>query len=368
MTQKILFMDLKSEYSLLKPEIDQAIQRVVDSGWFILGPELKNFENEFAAYCGSQYGVGVGSGTDAIYLALKALDIGPGDEVITVSHTFIATALAITFTGAIPVFVDIDPKTYTIDPNLVREAVSTRTKAIIPVHLYGQMADMDPIMEIANQYHLAVVEDACQAHGAVYKGRKAGTIGHIGCFSFYPTKNLGAYGDGGALITQDPHLDERLRSLRNYGQEKKYYHKSIGTNSRLDEIQAALLRVKLKYLDSSNIVRQNIARKYSQLKDIKGIQLPSVREDCSHIFHIYAICSEKRDKLKEYLDKNSIDTLIHYPVPVHLQQAYASSPKITLDLRITEKVAQQILSLPMFPALSHDQQERIIFAIRSFFE
>jgi dTDP-4-amino-4,6-dideoxygalactose transaminase len=230
------------------------------------------------------------------------------------------------------------------------------------------MADMDPLMEIANQYHLAVVEDACQAHGAEYKGRKAGTIGHIGCFSFYPTKNMGAYGDGGALITQDPHLNERLRSLRNYGQEKKYYHSSIGTNSRLDEIQAALLRVKLKYLDFFNKKRLNIARKYSQLEGINGIQLPFIREDCSHVFHIYAICTEKRDLLKEYLYKNSIDTLIHYPVPVHLQQAFKSSPKITLDLQVTEKIAQQVLSLPMFPELSHKQQEIIISAIRSFFE
>ncbi len=361
MTDKIPAMELNSEYKEFQGEIDSAIQRVIHSGWYILGPELEHFEQELADFVGAKYAFGVGSGTDALHIALQALGIGPGDEVITVSHTFIATALAITFTGATPVFVDIHPDTYTMDPACVRVAVTPRTKAILPVHLYGQPAEMGPLLEIAQQFHLAVVEDACQAHGATYRGRQAGGLGDLGCFSFYPTKNLGAYGDGGAIVTSDPQLADRVRHLRNYGQDQKYYHSSMGTNSRLDEIQAAVLRAKLPHLMSNNSRRQVIAETYSVMNGPR-LKIPVVAEERTHIYHQYVVSTPERDALRGFLKEQGIDTLIHYPVPVHLQKAYTDLNIKVGELPFTEQAAAQVVSLPMYPQLTAEQIDRVVEA------
>jgi dTDP-4-amino-4,6-dideoxygalactose transaminase len=367
MNNSVPFVDLKAEYLEMKSEIDQAVHRILDSGWFILGPELEKFESEFSEFCGAKYVVGVGSGTDAIYLALKALGVGPGDEVITVSHSFIATALAITFTGATPVFVDVDPDAYTLDPQCARAAITPRTKVLLPVHLYGQTANMSELMRLAETYHLAVVEDACQAHGAKYKGQSAGAIGHIGCFSFYPTKNLGAYGDGGAVVTNDPQLADRLTALRNYGQEKKYYHASIGTNSRLDEMQAAVLRVKLGHLEMNNQRRRQVAAAYAPLnRDF--VHIPVEAPDCTHIYYVYVVRVSERDALQVHLKNNGVGTLVHYPIPIHRQQAYAEINKIVTDMPITERIADEVLSLPMYSQLSLKQVGDVIKLVNDFFE
>jgi len=363
--KKIPFLDLKSRHSEMQAEIEEAILRTSRSGWYILGPELEAFESEFAAFCNARSAIGVGSGTDAIYLALRALGIGPGDEVITVAHTFIASALAITFAGAKPVFVEIDPNTYTMDPESARAAITSRTKALLPVHLYGQPADMGQILEIARSHKLAVVEDACQAHGATYQGQPAGTLGDIGCFSFYPTKNLGAYGDGGAVVTSDADLASRILRLRNYGQQKKYYHASIGTNSRLDEIQAALLRVALRHLVENTQRRRALAGCYGAIRN-EQIRLPQVGVGRTHVYHLYVVCTPDRDRLAGFLNKNGVDTLIHYPVPVHLQEAYSFLGMRAGTLPITERCANEVLSLPMYPQLSSAQVDAVITLINEF--
>lgn len=362
---KIQFVDLKREYQEIKEEINQAIQRVLESRWFILGKELEAFEKEFAEYIGVKHVIGVNSGSDALYLAVKALGIGKGDEVITVSHTFISTVDAITRNGAKPVFVDIDPETYTMDVSQIEKKITERTKAIIPVHLYGHPADMDQIMEIAEKYDLYVIEDASQAHGAEYKGKKVGNIGHIGCFSFYPTKNLGAYGDAGAIVTNDDELAEKLRMLRNYGSPKKYYHEFIGVNSRLDEIQAAVLRVKLKYLNEWNEKRRKIAKLYNELLEDSDVIMPIEKEWAKHVYHLYVIRHGERDKLQQHLLKNGIKTQIHYPVPVHMQEAYLNLG-INAKLPVTERVSKEILSLPMYPWLKNEEIEYISEIIRKF--
>jgi len=294
-------------------------------------------------------------------LAVKALGIGRGDEVVTVSHTFISTVDAVARNGAKPVFVDIDPETYTIDVNQVEKKITEKTKAIIPVHLYGHPADMDPIMEIAEKYGLYVIEDACQAHGAEYKGRKVGSIGHVGCFSFYPVKNLGAYGDAGMVVTNDKELATKLKMLRNYGSPKKYYHDLVGVNSRLDEIQAAVLRVKLKYLDKWNERRRKIAKLYNELLEDTEIITPIEKEWVKHVYHLYVIRHRERDELQRHLLKNEIKTQIHYPVPVHLQKAYLG---IRVRLPVTERISQEILSLPMFPYLTDTEIEKIVMVIK----
>ncbi|AEH25420.1 DegT/DnrJ/EryC1/StrS family aminotransferase [Pyrococcus yayanosii] len=350
----IPFVDLKREYHEIKEEIDSAIQRVLESGWFILGEELRKFEEEFAKYLGVKHVIGVNSGSDALYLAVKALGIGPGDEVITVSHTFISTVDAIVRNGAKPVFVDIDPETYTIDVNQIEKAITERTKAIIPVHIYGHPADMDPIMRIAEEYGLYVIEDASQAHGAEYKGRKVGSIGHVACFSFYPTKNLGAYGDAGAIVTNDYELAEKLRMMRNYGSLKKYYHEFIGVNSRLDEIQATILRVKLRHLDEWNDRRRRIAKIYNELLEDSEVIVPVEKEWAKHVYHLYVIRHKDRDKLQQHLLKNGIKTQIHYPVPVHLQKAYLDLG-IRMKLPVTERISLEILSLPIYPWLKEKE-------------
>ncbi len=348
---KIQFVDLKREYQEIKEEINQAIQRVLESGWFILGKELEAFEKEFAEYIGVKHVIGVNSGSDALYLAVKALGIGKGDEVITVSHTFISTVDAITRNGAKPVFVDIDPETYTMDVSQIEKKITERTKAIIPVHLYGHPSDMDPIMEIAGDYGLYVIEDASQAHGAEYKGRKVSSIGHVACFSFYPTKNLGAYGDAGAIVTNDDELAEKLRMLRNYGSPEKYYHDFIGINSRLDEIQATVLRVKLRHLEEWNGKRRKIAELYNELLEDSDVITPIEKEWAKHVYHLYVIRHQDRDKLQQYLLENGVKTQIHYPVPVHMQEAYLNLG-VNAKLPATERVSKEILSLPMYPQIS----------------
>jgi len=363
-TGSIPTVDLKRQYYSIKEEIDNAIKNVLESGYFILGENVKLFEDEFSRYCNAKYGIGVASGTDALQLALRACGISRGDEVITVSNTAFPTAIAISYTGAKPVFVDVD-ETYTMDASRVEEKINEKTKAILPVHLYGQPADMDPILEIAKKHDLYVIEDACQAHGAEYKGRKVGSIGDIGCFSFYPTKNLGAYGDGGFITTNNEELAERLKLLRNYGQIERYNHAIKGYNSRLDEIQAAILRVKLKRLDKWNELRRRNAKLYSELIGEKVI-VPFERENSTHVYHLYVIRTKQRDELRKWLKSRGILTDVHYPTPIHLQKAYADLGLGEGSLPVTEKYANEILSLPMFPELTEEEISHIADAINEF--
>ena len=363
---EVPFLELKSQYAALKPEIDAAIGRVLDRSWFILGDELAAFEAEFAAACGARFAVGVGNGTEALHLALRALGVGSGDEVITVAHTFIATALAISWAGARPIFVEVDPDTYTIDVERAAAAISPRTKAIMPVHLYGQPADMSGLMELAQAHGLEVLEDCAQAHGARYGGRMVGMFGSIGSFSFYPGKNLGAYGDGGALVTNDPALDERLRLLRNYGQSTKYYHVVQGYNSRLDELQAAVLRVKLGYLAAWNERRRQLAARYDALLSGTELTLPRVAPGREHVYHLYVVRSPRREPLQRHLKERGIGTLIHYPTPVHLQPAYAEAGLARGALPLSERIAGEVLSLPLYPEMSEAQQDAVVAAIRDF--
>ncbi|HEV2852098.1 MAG TPA: DegT/DnrJ/EryC1/StrS family aminotransferase [Thermoanaerobaculia bacterium] len=346
----IPFNDLKPLHGLLAGELEAAAKRVLHSGWYILGPELEAFEQAFAAYHGVSHAVGVANGTDAIELALRALGIGPGDEVITVAHTAVATVCAVERTGATPVLVDIDEATCTLDSAAAAAAVTPRTKAIVPVHLYGHPADMEALTELAARHGLAVVEDCAQAHGARIEGRLAGTIGHLGAFSFYPTKNLGAYGDGGAVITGDAALAERVRRLRNYGQEDRYHHAERGQNSRLDEMQAALLRVKLAHLDGHNAIRRRLAGEYSWR--LTGVTTPSCRAGVEPVFHLYVVRHPQRDPLMKALGARGIGTLIHYPVPVHLQKGYRDLGYAPGSLPVTERTADEILSLPLYVGLT----------------
>ena len=369
------FIDLKRQYRGIEKEILSATRKVFEKGRFILGEEVSAFEKEFAHYCGVRHGVGVGSGTDALYLALKAAGIGEGDEVVTVANSFIATALAISFSGAKPLFVDIDPKTYTMDPDgleilLKREKAKRdgrKIKAVLPVHLYGHPADMGSIMEIANRYDLIVIEDACQAHGAKYGGKKVGSFGAMGCFSFYPTKNLGGYGDGGMVVTSDKRYDKRLRLLRNYGERKKYRHILKGGNSRLDEIQAAILRVKLRYLDRRNEQRRRQAEIYTEMLAPLGVVCPSEKGRVKHVYHLYVIRTRKRERLQGFLRRRGIETLIHYPVPIHRQEAYEELDYRKGDLPITRKWAGKILSLPFFPEMTKPEMEEVRQQMENFF-
>jgi dTDP-4-amino-4,6-dideoxygalactose transaminase len=368
------FLDLTRQYKRIKGEILSATQRVYEKGHFILGEEVSAFEDEFSHYCGVRHGVGVGSGTDALYLALKAAGIGQGDEVVTVANSFVATALAISFTGATPLFVDIDPKTYTMDPDHLRlllkrkraKGSSRNIKAVLPVHLYGHPAEMDAIMEIANRYDLIVIEDACQAHGAKYRSKKAGSLGTMGCFSFYPTKNLGGYGDGGMVVTNHKKYDQNLRLLRRYGERKKYQHVLKGHNSRLDEIQAALLRVKLKYLDQWNEERRRKAKLYTEMLSPLGVVCPSENEGVRHAYHLYAVKTRKRDSLQAFLKKRGIETLIHYPIPIPFQKAYRELRYGKRDLPLTRQSSRKILSLPFFPEIEKYEMEEVVEGIRSF--
>ena len=357
----IPFNQLKPLHDLHAEEILTAMKRVADSGWYILGPEVKAFEQEFADYHGVSYAVGVANGTDAIELALFAGGIGAGDEVITVSHTAMATVTAIENTGATPILVDIEPDTFTLDPQKARLAITDKTRAIVVVHLYGQPADLSALKSIADEHELLLIEDCAQAHGAEYQGKKVGTIGHLGTFSFYPTKNMGAYGDGGAVITSDEALAENLRKLRNYGQTTRYSHQSRGKNSRLDEMQAAILRVKLKHLDTHNQRRCEIAQLYD--KNIRGVKIPSVRDGVKHVYHLYVIRADQRDQLMDDLKEYGISTLIHYPIPIHRQQSHQDLELPVGSLPETEKAAEEIISLPLYIGLSDEEVMTVCSAI-----
>jgi dTDP-4-amino-4,6-dideoxygalactose transaminase len=352
---RVPLVDLGAQLAPIKSDVMRAIEDVLDSTQFFLGPHTRAFEEEFADYCGSRFTVGVGNGTDALHLALRAAGVGPGDEVITVSHTFFATTEAIVMVGAKPVYVDIDPATYTMEVSSIEAHITSRTRAIVPVHLYGQMADMDPIMDIAARHGLLVIEDAAQAHGATYKGRRAGSIGHLSCFSFYFSKNLGAYGESGAIVTSDPELAGRVRLLRDHGSEQRYRHLEFGFNARMDEIQAAVLRVKLRHLDAWNAQRRAHAATYSRLLADAHVGLPAVGADRSHVWYVFVIRSLARDALQRDLAERGIGTGIHFPVPTHLQPACHGLGYHEGDLPHTERAAGEVLSLPMYAELTGDQ-------------
>lgn len=362
----IPFVNLKKQYYSIKDEIDQAIKEVLEGGWFILGENVEEFEKEFANYCGAKFGIGVGSGTEALHLALLACGIGQGDEVITVPNTVVPTICAISFANAKPVFVDIDPQTYTIDISKIEQRITIKTKAILPVHLYGHPADMDPILEIAKRYNLKVIEDASHAHGAEYKNKKVGSIGDAGCFSFYPTKNLGSYGDGGIVIINDEKIAKKVRLLRNYGQIKRDKYLIKGYDSRLDEIQATILRVKLKKLDEWNESRRENAKVYDRLLNKNKLGLPVEKNYAKHVYYLYVITYKFRDKLQEFLKSKGIETLIHYPAPVHLQKAYKDLGYKRGNFPVTERFAEEIVSLPIYSELEKNQIETIAEAINSF--
>lgn len=358
------FLDLKAQNTPLLEEIRAAMDDVIDSGAFAGGPFVAAFEEDFAAYCECSHAIGVGNGTDALWLALLALGVGPGDEIITVPSTFMATAEAITYCGAKPVFVDIDPVTYTMDPAGLQDAITSRTKAIVPVHLFGQLADMDPILEIARRNGLSVIEDACQAHGAEYKGRKAGSIGDAGCFSFYPGKNLGAFGEAGAVVTNNPDLNEKIRILRDHGQSRKYHHVLVGWNCRMDGIQGAVLRIKLKHLARGNEMRRNHAVEYNRaFSQLGGIVTPEEAADRKHVYHVYALRVQDRDSMMKVLAERGVGCGIHYPIPIHLQDAYQDLGGGVGDFPIAERCAGEFISLPMYPELTVAQRSRVIEAV-----
>jgi dTDP-4-amino-4,6-dideoxygalactose transaminase len=358
------FLDLKAQFASIESEILAAATRTLASTQYVLGSEVAAFEDEFAAYSGGKYGIGVNSGTSALHLALLAAGVGPGDEVITVSCTFVATVAAVDYAGARPVFVDVDPTTLNMDVSKVEAAISDRTKAILPVHLHGQPADLDPILEIARRHDLVVIEDAAQAHGAEYKSRRVGSIGDLGCFSFYPGKNLGACGEGGMVITNDEAYAQKIRMLRDWGQTRKYHHDYKGFNYRMEGIQGAILRVKLRHLHDWTETRREHAGNYSKLLADTGIQIPMEAEYARHVYHVYGVRLPRRDAMQAALQARDIHTGIHYPVPVHLQKAYREFGFGEGDLPVTEKAATELLSLPMFPELERNQIEQVCDAIR----
>ena len=384
----IPFLDLRTQFRAIEHEVLPMVKEAMENAAFIGGPQVSGFEEEFANFCQTKYCVGVNSGTDALRFALLASGVRPGDEVITVPHTFIATTEAISQVGAKPVFVDIDPKTYNMDPNKLENYLNNRSKefgsslqpqasslkqgpkapkAVIPVHLYGQPADMDPILEIAKKKNLLVIEDACQAHGSQYKGKKAGSMGVVGCFSFYPGKNLGAYGEGGAVVTNDESIANTIRMVRDHGQAKKYFHDMEGYNGRLDAIQAGVLRIKLKRLGAWNDSRRQNAKYYNELlSGIEGVTIPVEADSCRHVYHLYVILVNDRDGLQKYLNGKGVGTGLHYPVPLHLQKAYAYKGYKEGDFPVTENVAKRLLSLPMFPELTKAQIEYVAACIKQF--
>jgi dTDP-4-amino-4,6-dideoxygalactose transaminase len=365
MQTKVPFLDLLSHHRPMMSEINLAIQEVIENSAFAGGSFVAAFEQDFAAYCNVPHAIGVGNGTEALWLALLAMGVGPGDEVITVPNSFMATAEAITYCGAKPVFVEVDDRTYTMDPVWLEEAVSARTKAIIPVHLFGQPADMDPILEFAQKRGLFVVEDAAQAHGAVYKGRKVGTLGDAACFSFYPGKNLGALGEAGAVVTHNGELQQRIRTLRDHGQIRKYHHTMIGWNGRMDGIQGAVLRIKLRHLEAGNQLRRSHAALYDAgLRDVRGVVVPFSAADVLHVYHIYAIRVHDRDEVIQRLADNGVGCGVHYPVPIHRQEAYRSLGYGPGAFPVAERHAQEFVSLPMFPELTAEQVEMVIEAVK----
>jgi len=364
---RIPLVDLKNQYQNIKKEVLSEISQALDSMQLFLGKNVQALESEFAGFCGTEFAIGVGSGTDALHIALRACGIGPGDEVITVSHTFIATVEAIILAGAKPVLVDIDPETYNMDASQLKKAITGKTKAIIPVFMYGHPADMDPIIEIARAHGLKIIEDACQSHGSEYKGRRAGSIGDVGCFSFYFTKNLGAYGEGGIITTSDPEIAQRCRMLRDHGQNEKYCHALIGMNGRLDELQAAVLRIKLPHLEEWIDKRRSLAQAYNEgLPD--SIIKPQEMSWGKHVYHLYVVRIPEREQLREWLESKGISTGMHYPIPIHLQEAWRASGGEKLSLPVTESITKEILSLPMYPELTIEEVDIVCKHIREFID
>ena len=359
----IPYLDLKSQYHSIKSEIDAAVLRVLDSTQFILGEEVAAFEREFASYCQASQSVGVNSGTSALHLALLAAGIGAGDEVITTPFTFVATIAAIRYTGATPVLVDIEPDYFTIDPARIEAAITPRTRAILPVHLYGQPADMNPIAEIAQRRGLTVIEDAAQAHGSEYHGRRCGSLGEIAVFSFYPGKNLGAYGEGGAVTTARSDVAATCRILRDWGQETRYEHRLKGFNYRMDGIQGAVLRVKLRHLEAWTEKRRQVARWYAEALNPESVRLPKERPGCRHVYHVYVVRSDDRDGLRDALATQGIQTGVHYPIPVHLQPAHLDLGYHVGDFPVAEAVAREVLSLPIYPELTREQVQTVAAAV-----
>lgn len=360
----IPLLDLKAQYLTIKDDIDQAIQRVLDSSKFVLGPEMRAFEEEMAAYCGVKEAVAVGNGTDALLLALRGFGVGPGDEVITTPFTFFASAETVAALGAIPVFVDVDPVTLNMDLDQLESKITPRTKAIVPVHIFGQMVDVERVMEIAARHDLKVLEDSAQAIGANYRGRKAASIGHAGTFSFFPTKNLGAYGDAGMIVTDDEALAAHLRMLRFHGCKTKYYHDEIGYNSRMDEMQAAILRVKFKHIDEWNAARREKAQIYNELLAGLPLTLPGIDPEGTPVFHLYVLRTDKREELMAALKEQGIGTAIYYPVPLHLQRVFRDLGYTEGDLPVAEQACSQAMALPCFPELTLEQQKEVVAVIK----
>jgi dTDP-4-amino-4,6-dideoxygalactose transaminase len=363
----IPFLDLKAQYQQMKPEIDAAVLRAIDSAQFVLGPEVTAFEGRFASYCKVRHCLAVNSGTSALHLALLAAGVGPGDEVITVSMTFVATTAAILYSGAKPVFVDVDPVTWTMNPSLIEAAITPRTKAILPVHLHGLMADMDPIMAIARRHNLIVIEDAAQAHGAEYKGHRAGSIGDLGCFSFYPGKNLGAYGEGGAVVSNHTEFARRISLLRDWGQESKYNHVVAGYNYRMDGVQGAVLNVKMNYIEAWTEARRSAASYYDRLLEKHRCRRPAPPPHSRHVYHVYALGLPRRDEAQKALQAAGIGTGIHYPVPVHLQKAYATLGYGPGDFPVTELLANEFLSVPIYAELRPEQVSKVVTELEKVF-
>lgn len=357
------FLDLRAQFARIDAEVRQSILEVAESGTYVLGPRVASFEDEFAAYHGAKHCVGVNSGTSALHLALLAAGVGPGDEVITVPMTFIATSWAISYVGATPVFVDVEPGTYTMDPYRVEKAITKRTRAILPVHLYGQPADLAPLVELSRRYNIPLIEDAAQAHGARYHGKPVGTFGLCGCFSFYPGKNLGAYGEGGAILTDDDRVASRLRSLRDHAQQQRYHHDEIGFNYRMDAFQGAVLGVKLRYLDSWTTARRRLADRYRRLLADLPVALPAEADGRRHVWHLYVLLFPGRDELRKGLEKRGIQSGLHYPIPVHLQKAYKHLGHRAGDFPGAELVGRTCLTLPMFPEMTFDQQDAVVAAL-----
>ena len=362
---RIPFVDLKTQYQNIKEEVLSEIGQALDGMQLFLGKNVQTLESEFANFCNTEFAIGVGSGTDALHIALRAHGIGPGDEVITVSHTFIATVEAIILAGAKPVFVDVYPDTFTMDVSQIEKMITSKTKAIIPVHLYGQPADMDPILELAESYKLKVIEDSCQAHGAEYRGRRTGSLGNTGCFSFYFSKNLGAYGEAGIITTSDPDIDRQCRMIRDHGSSAKYQHSVIGFNGRLDELQAAVLRIKLPHLEEWTENRRDIAQAYNASLP-EGITAPQEKSWARHVYHLYVVRTPERDEIREWLASKDIGVGMHYPVPVHLQEAWGNYGGEDYSLPVTEQITREILSLPMYPEMSTEDVDYVCDLIREF--
>ena len=361
---RVPLADLAAQYRSLRDEVLPALEEVAESSAFVLGPRVAKFEQSFAAYVGARHCVGVNSGTSALHLALICAGVKPGDEVITVPMTFIATAWGISYAGAKPVFVDVDPVTYTMDPNAVKQRISSRTKAILPVHLYGQPADMDVLLDISRRHGIPLIEDAAQAHGAEYAGKRAGSFGQSACFSFYPGKNLGAYGEAGAVVTDDDGIAARLRALRDHAQEKRYHHTEIGFNYRMDGFQGAVLGIKLKYLEQWTQVRRGLAEKYRAMLAGLPLRLPAEAAQRRHVWHLFVALHPERDRLRAGLEARGIQTGLHYPVPLHLQQAYRDLGHVAGDFPVAERVARECLTLPLFPEMTCEQQEAVVEAIK----